>query len=164
MFRYYDVKHTYNLVSDERGHLYCTKYFGDRYQLYRSNDFGESWQHIILPVSSDVYRLYTENDNVLIVTHRKILISTDAGETWRDVEFPMDTPLTMGRDAAGNLLVGSFDGIYKLNNTNGEWQELNNGIHARRIETIQSTPSGSILVLSSGTCFRSTDDGENWSA
>lgn len=163
IFRPYDTMFTWNFVSDKRGHLFCLKYFGQEFQLYRSNDFGESWQHIILPVTEDAYRIYIENDRqVLVVTDKRILASTDAGETWREVAFPIGMPLTVGRDATGNLLAGSFTGIYKYDSTSGEWEELNNGIHARRIEAIEFTSSGSILVLSLGTCFRSTDFGNSW--
>lgn len=160
IFRYYDTRFTWNLVSDKRGHLFCLKYFGLDFQLYKSNDFGESWQHIILPVPGDPYRIYIKNDGRLFVPVGKyILISADAGETWSKLSF---AALTVGWDAAGNLLAGNFNGIYRYDSTSGKWEDINNGIHARRIEAIEFTSSGSILVLSLGTLFRSTDFGNSW--
>lgn len=165
MFRPYETPFTWNLVTDKVGHLFVLRYYGLDFQLYRSSDFGESWQHIALPVGGDVYRIYVENDGrVVVLVGTNILMSMDAGETWNVLSFPIGTVLTVGRDATGNLLAGSFYGIYKRNNFTGEWEELNNGIHARRIEAIEFTSAGSVLVLSLGTCFRSTDDGNSWSS
>lgn len=161
LFRPYDTQFTWNLVCDKKGHLFVLKYFGQDFQLFRSNDFGESWQHIILPVSGDAYRIYVEkNGRLLVPVGKYILISTDAGETWEKLKF---SALTVGRDAAGNLLAGSFEGIFRHDSTNGQWYDINNGVHARRIETIEFTTSGSMLVLSLGNCFRSTDFGNSWS-
>ena len=158
-------------MSDKRGNLFILKFLNERLQLYRSSDFGEIWQHIVLPTSGHAYRVYVENDGNLIVPtssnenlRDKILMSTDAGETWRELPFPVGAPLTVGRDATGKLLAGCFNGIYKYNDTDSDWSELNNGIHARRIDGIESTSTGSILVLSQGTCFRSTDYGSCWTS
>jgi photosystem II stability/assembly factor-like uncharacterized protein len=91
-----------------------------------------------------------------------IYTSTDAGVTWQCIPFPITTLLTVGRDTAGNLLAGSFEGLFRYHSTTGAWEELNNGIHARLIETITFTKSGSLLVLSLENVFRSTNDGTNW--
>jgi photosystem II stability/assembly factor-like uncharacterized protein len=162
-YKPYDTRFTWNLVSDKKGHLFVLKFFGQNFQLYKSSDFGESWQQIILGEWEDAYRIYVEEDGRLFVTtNERILISINAGETWEELAFPIGMPLTVGRDTAENLLAGSFEGLYRLNNISGEWEELNNGIHARRIEAIEFTSTGSILVISLGTCFRSTDFGNSW--
>jgi photosystem II stability/assembly factor-like uncharacterized protein len=163
-FREYETPFTWNLVSDKRGNLFVLRYYGSNFQLYRSNDFGQSWHRILLPVPGDAYDIHVENDGRLIVaadTH--ILMSTDAGENWNDQIFPIDMVLTSGRDASGALLVGCFEGIYRLGKPNGEWEEINRGVHARRIESIKFPTSGTMIVLSLGVLFRSTDDGNNWS-
>jgi len=97
------------------------------------------------------------------VKYFQIVKSTDAGASWSELPGMPDVPLTVGTDAQGNLLGGCFYGVYRYKPASGGWEELNNGIHANRIEAIQFTSQGSILALSLGRCFRSTDDGMNWS-
>jgi len=149
-----------NLVSDRSGHLYGLRNTTGYPHFAISEDFGKTWQDITLPVSEDIYRMYLDNDgSIQIVTSSKILISNDRGKTWSMYPF---FALTVGYDASGNLLAGNFDGIFRFDSTNGEWNAINEGIHARRIETITVTPSGAVLVLSLGTYFRSTDSGNSW--
>jgi len=164
IYRPYETAYTWNLVSDKRGRLFALRYYGLDFELYRSTDFGQTWRRITLPVSGDAYRVYVENDGrVWVCIARNILTSIDGGDTWTVLTFPIGLALTVGRDAEGNLLAGSFYGIYRRNDMNGEWEEINNGIHARRIERIQFTSTGSIFVQSLGSWFRSTDGGNTWS-
>jgi photosystem II stability/assembly factor-like uncharacterized protein len=163
IYRPYDTPFTWNLVSDKLGHLFVLRYYGQDFQLYRSSDFGETWQRIIYPLQEDVWRIYIEDSGrVFITTDNRILTSTDAGESWTQLSFSNGNPGSIGRDKSGNLLVGSSNGIYRYQETDDSWKELNNGIHARRIERIQFTSSGSILVLSLGNWYRSTDGGASW--
>lgn len=159
----YETPFTWNLVSDKRGHLFVLRYYGADFELYRSSDFGETWQRIILPLQEDVWRIYIEdNGRVFVTTDNRVLTSSDAGETWTQLSFSIGNPESIGRDAGGNLLVGSGNGIYRYHEANDTWEELNNGIHARRIERIQFTSAGSILVQSLWNWYRSTDGGASW--
>jgi photosystem II stability/assembly factor-like uncharacterized protein len=162
-YRAYETPFTWNLISDKRGHLFVLRYYGADFELYRSSDFGETWQHIILPLQEDVWRIYIEDDGrVFVTTDNHVLTSTDTGETWTQLSFSNGNPGSIGRDASGNLLVGSSNGIYRYHESNNSWEELNNGIHARRIERIQFTSAGSILVQSLWNWYRSTDGGASW--
>ena len=163
LYRPYDTPFTWNLISDKRGHLFVLRYYGGDFQLYRSSDFGETWQSPVLPLQENVWRVYVEDDGrVFITTDTQVLTSTDAGETWTELSFSNGNPRSIGRDASANLLVGSSNGIYRYHESNDSWEELNDGIHARQIERIQFTSAGSILVLSLENWYRSTDGGANW--
>jgi photosystem II stability/assembly factor-like uncharacterized protein len=162
LFRNYAGNYIRSLVCDENGNLFGIQ--GP--YIYRSSDFGNSWSQLLLPDNKpgeSPYRIYAMEDNHLfVVTYRRILSSSDAGETWNQIIGPYESPLTVGQDVHGNFLAGGFEGIYRRNQMTGEWDELNTGIHAQRIEEIAITSAGSILVLSLGRCFRSTDYGNTW--
>ena len=165
VFRPHETPFTWNLVTDKRGHLFVLRYYGQDFQLFRSDDFGQTWERVILPVQAEPYRVYAEGDGRLFVpTDNGILTSTDSGDSWSVTQFPIGGALTVGHDVRGNLLAGSFYGIYKYTDSTDKWMALNNGIHARRIESITFTQSGAILALSLGTYFRSTDSGVSWSS
>lgn len=53
IYRPYETAYTWNLVSDKRGRLFALRYYGLDFELYRSTDFGESWQRnrLILPTA-----------------------------------------------------------------------------------------------------------------
>lgn len=150
------------IVGDKTGHLFSTR----NNQISVSSDFGDSWNLITLQDSlpfDDVYRIDFTNDNKMFaLTGTSIFVSSDAGTTWKVIPFPIGMPLSVGEDSQGNLLIGSFYGIFRLNQTGGTWESCNNGIHASRIERIQFTSQGSILAFSLGLLFRSTDEGESW--
>ncbi len=162
IFREYGSDFSGTVVSDSHGRLFST--FGAKVAI--SSDFGASWRLIALPDSlsyDNVYRLYIgRDDRLFALTQQCIFVSSDHGETWKDVGFPHGIPLTVGEDQNGRLLVGSFYGIYREDQTTHGWEAINSGIHAMRIERIQFTSAGSILVISLGDCFRSTDDGNSW--
>ncbi len=160
IFNSYDTIPIMILAGDKHGNLYSPN--APQYsQLYRSRDFGKTWEIISLPVNEQKYRIYVEkNGRISLVTYSKILISEDKGESWDVINYKA---LTVGRDASGNLLVGNFYGLHKYNSISEKWTDINNGIHARRIEGTVHTPSGVMLVLSLGEIFKSTDSGVSWS-
>ena len=162
-YRNYAGEFNWNIQSDRNGHLFIIQDF----QVYTSSDFGNTWNLVVLPGTGeedDVYRINIERNNrIFVPTDTRILMSSDLGETWNALAFPNGEALTVGEDAHGDLLAGSFYGLYRLDQASGEWEELDNGIHAQRIETIQFTSAGSILVLSLGRYFRSSDGGSSWS-
>jgi photosystem II stability/assembly factor-like uncharacterized protein len=161
-FRRNDTLYTSALIGDKRGRLFVFSYRDNG--LYRSLDFGITWQRLTLPSSVDVYRINVQSDGeVLAVGSGKVLSSLDGGDTWSQLDFPIESPLTAGRDALGNLLVGSFMGVHKWNGGSGEWEALNTGLYGRRIECIIFTSRGSLLVQSLWNWYRSTNGGTDWS-
>ena len=160
IFKSYDTILTSVLAGDKYGNLYSTT-APEYSQIYRSRDFGKTWEIISLPVNEQKYRIYVEkNGRISLVTYSKILISEDKGESWDVIDYKA---LTVGRDASGNLLAGNFYGLHKYNSISKKWTDINSGIHARRIEGTVHTPSGVILALSLGEIFKSTDSGVSWS-
>jgi photosystem II stability/assembly factor-like uncharacterized protein len=153
-----------NIVVDKLGHLFLIQ----GVQAYESSDFGNTWHQLSLPLwdfPDPLSRIYAEPDNRLFIVteHGRILMSIDAGATWTTLAFPIQDPMTVGEDREGNILVGGFYGIFKYNQGNSTWDEINNGIHALRIEAIQFSSTGTVLVISAGRIYRSTDGGTSWS-
>jgi photosystem II stability/assembly factor-like uncharacterized protein len=100
LFRPNDTPYTWNLVSDKKGHLFVLKYFGGPFLLFRSDDFGESWQRIFLPVSGDPNRIYVRKDGTVFVpVNNWILVTKDGGENWEQILFPSGTVSCVGWDA-----------------------------------------------------------------
>ncbi len=163
LFRHYDTPFTWNLVYDGKGHLFVLKYYGGSFLLFRSNDFGATWENIVLPVSGDPYRIYIKKDGTVYVpVNNWILITDDGGENWKQMYFPDGNVSCVGWDDQSNLLAACSDGMFRYDKISNEWENISNGIHSRRIENILFTKTNTILVCSIQNCFRSSNSGENW--
>lgn len=163
LFRRSGTDFGHYIISDRHGRLFSF----ESSTICISNDFGSTWKLIALPDSLDydyVYRIYAEpDDRLFALTSNSAYVSSDSGETWEPMRGPSTPVLSIGEDLDGNVLAGTFKGIYRQDTGTNRWQEISDGIHSMRIERIQFTARGSILVLSLGECYRSTDAGDHWS-
>jgi len=162
-FRPYDTPFTWNLICDGKGNLFVLKYYGGPFLLFRSDDFGETWQRIFLPVPGDPARIYVKKDgSIYVPVNNWILVTNDGGENWKQIYYPNGNVSCVGWDAHDNLLAACYDGLSRYDAARNVWDDISSGIHSRRIENILFTKENAMLVFSTQNCFRSTDGGESW--
>lgn len=133
---------------------------------YRSSDNGENWTQI-------PYALSNNRPNAMIVFQGKlfsahntsggtILYSTDNGSTWQGVTGAPANTSTNGFVILGNdIFAYASGGVFKSSDGGLNW--ANKG--AAGIDVTMTEHNGVLIVGSTNNgLFRSTDNGETWSA
>lgn len=113
--------------------------------------------------------------NIFLSTLDGIYVSPDSGMRWTPLKNGITTSsalsLVGGADGAGgtSLFAGTIDqGIFRMGNRGSAWESASNGLAAAAVQTLSvSTGFPGQPTLFAGTpggAFRSTDDGQSWSA
>ncbi len=163
----------------------------DGFGLFRSQDFGESWQQIADPIRIPGFQTINEiivdpndaNTVVLAVTsgvhaaeyQHSLFKSIDGGSTWTvlltsDEDIFVD--VTFNPSNFGTMYVGVMaKGVLKSTDGGKSWKDVSNGMRpTSRVELAVSSVDTSVVWASvvgesSGTnsdLYVSTDGGENW--
>ena len=147
-------------------------YFGG---LYRSNDFGNSWQHVTTEFSTrSVFAIAydpTVIGTIYIGTFQGGLYkSVDGGLSWvrKSNGLPVDSIQTIAVSPSDSRLVlaGASDGgIYRSTDYGATWTRTDDGSRDLRGQSIVFDPTrpGTAYVGTVGRgVFRSTDSGATW--
>ncbi len=141
--------------------------------LYISTDDGLSWNRMRdVSFSTDMisdgkgtyYALGSKGPNAL-------LVSKDTGSTWSAFPYYLyPSPPALIFDTTGVLLSAWTSGVYKTDipsreGDSLEWQKLTSEDFTYKVgylNTLFKTPSGSYLIGSEHSLFRSTNNGSTW--
>jgi photosystem II stability/assembly factor-like uncharacterized protein len=139
-----------------QGRLYASVYHAG---IFRSQDTGKTWQQVA-PYTDGVWTMAIRTNGEIIASlwSRGVFHSTDHGGTWSVFADPMLNADVRAVNAAGAVFIESAGTMYRSSHLDTSWIALpvNGGAVA---------VNGSNMVAAKGTaCYRSTDNGEAWSA
>jgi len=140
--------------------------------LYRSRDEGEAWtpQEPTRPIERVMYDLLVRDENSAIAggLHDEVLVTTDAGQTWRPVqvagrEWLPVRGLGMQDDTTVYAAVG---GSY---NAGGIYRSRNFGLSWSRVDSLNFEPRDIVFpdretgyLCGFATILKSVDGGDTW--
>lgn len=95
-------------------------FVGTTYGLFFSDNLGETWQKIALPLpraaSGLVFAMATYDQTVVACTNRYVYCSKDAGVTWEAVKVVEQADIVVATAVNGTFYIGtSGDGMYASN-------------------------------------------------
>jgi len=137
---------------------------GQRAQVLLSGDGGFGWQDRTPDRRPGAFALVAgdpaRRDHVYLGTPSGLLLSGDAGRTWRRV-FTGWVSALVGDRRSGTLTAGG-GGYGVARSQNGVvWVTFAQGLHARGVDSV-AAGGGDALWAASGTLFVSPDDGATW--
>jgi photosystem II stability/assembly factor-like uncharacterized protein len=154
---------------------------GDNGYLASTSDSGVSWRTHTLNTSEDINEIYFRNEkNGYIVAGRKMFVTNDAGETWRDTviyrqaDFKNGTPEFLSirfGDKRRGLVVGSvlnragavIDSLVMRTNDGGEtWQRVIVPSKAELFHLDYNGSSHGWIVGDEGVILSTVDGGDTW--
>lgn len=153
----------YSLACNTNGDIYAGT-LGGGYAFYKSTDNGETWQDLNL--SSFYVRSIGCNSkgHIFISTSSAgILRSTNDGITWEPLNsFPKSNDIRLGINSQDHIFAKGYrDNLYRSTDYGNTWSKL----------FLPNTPlviydiafgSNQTLYITSGTAYKSTDNGDNW--
>lgn len=142
-----------------------------------SRDNGATWQQVELEdriasiTAFAVSPTFAEDQTIVAATMASgILRTNDAGRTWTNVSFGLESleVTALVWEAGAHVLAATTDGIYRSRDAGRAWRriyeadDLNDDLD---IETLLCQSDGSILaVQANGALLRSNDRGKSWSS
>jgi hypothetical protein len=144
--------------------------------LYRTDDWGESWQPVGHDIPGQVItRLLVIPDanagapRLLAVAGGAIWTSDDEGVTWRQRAEGLPTlgvdTVVADRTVPGRLWAGGADRLFRSDNGGTHWQTFGQPLGEQQtpIHGIAAAPGGGPLLLTTDRgLYRSTDSGSTW--
>jgi autotransporter-associated beta strand protein len=147
--------------------------------LYRSITGGQSWTGVTtLPVDplapvgeyANTVVVSPFNVNIVAISGQQTLESTDGGKTW--INFSKDVTgngpeigtHTLSFDAAGDLMIGTDGGIWRLNATNDLWNNLNGNLDTMMVNSLSANPANlnSAFIAAQGSGVAAFSGNEAW--
>ncbi len=154
-------------------------YVGGWSGLYSTDNFGESWENLNLPINSAarVFGILPIGDSLIISTTLGIFVSFDKGKSWECRNNGLQCYIyneydTIALTAASNknrLYAGTSNGVFISSDFGEKWSALNKGIETELINSFYF--KGDTIFAgakieddgSGGGLFISSDAGQNWS-
>ncbi|MBS1902909.1 MAG: T9SS type A sorting domain-containing protein [Bacteroidetes bacterium] len=139
-----------------------------RPNIYRSSDFGATWQPSGSGLSSIGAITVCPNGSVFATANRGVFRSTVSDTNWRWVSaLPLSAwgndYQTLAADSSGRIFIGSIHGVYRSNDNGSSWQLSRSGLLDTNIVALCVTSTGDIVASSySRLLYRSTDHGVTW--
>lgn len=96
-----------------------------------------------------------------------VVLSEDAGKSWRELNTPKRATSVVFADGDPNLLYGCFgkDGVWKSTDKGRTWERRSEGIpdnvNLREVAVSPENPAN-VFVISGGPAFSSADGGKTW--
>ena len=134
--------------------------------LFESTNDGKSWRGGPVLGKQDLVAVDARNDVEVAATRISLLLSEDAGNTWKQSVLP--THLTIRGVAItpdGHILIAAREGAYASSDLGATWRHLLNGVPDKNISSVVYDVSGKRLLATStatGVVFESRNDGESW--
>ncbi len=135
------------------------------YDLFVSNDTGNTWTQLIIPDSSDLSDVYVDRFNILYAySVSRIYRSYDNGATWFLVGIPscyIEDFCVI--DTSYYVVASSTSGIKRTTDGGLSWVPINSGLPSNQFYTLASDNNGNLFAgsLFAGV-FMSVDSGNNW--
>ena len=130
----------YNLVSESYS-------IGGR-KMYRSPDYGQTWEEASVGVPSDVgvNTFLSIGVNTYAGSTNGVYLSTNYGTTWEQTNTGLDLPISISSFAKydSTLIVGTTRGVYSTQNGGAIWRPQNLGF-ADSIAVSSLTSDGTFL-------------------
>ncbi len=156
------------MVQAAPGEIYFSQ---DKY-VYRSPDFGDTWEIDTLPLTIGDYILATnvgQDGEVLITTQsNKCFFTSDHGNQWNmlnsNTGFSILSLIYLPSESV--FMAGTTQGVWKSTDDGTTWTPANQGDLTNLTQVkdlIRLESSGTVLASSYNEIFRSQDAGITWS-
>ena len=140
--------------------------FGGDGGLYTTTDLGATWT----ATTVSAVALLVSGGNIFAGTSGNLVMSTNNGVSWANVESGLATPFSVYQNAlagnGNNIFVGTTRGTYLSTNNGTIWTPVNTGLVTRDSGASSFAFIGSTVFA--GTfdrgVYRSTNNGASWSA
>jgi photosystem II stability/assembly factor-like uncharacterized protein len=138
--------------------------------LLRSKDAGERWTIEEIPPSTGVRAIYSSpqpNGLLLVRTAAGLFASTDCGEHWSELNFPLPASeindIALGANQDAPLLAATQRGLYMSRDGGRTWTFKMKGLPSSTVNTVAfSGKTGEAYAVEYGQLFQSTDGAQNW--
>lgn len=134
--------------------------------LMRTEDGGETWRRIALPVKTELYHLdFSGNSHGWIVGDEGIILHTeDEGMTWRKQNAGIKQPLfhVDFRDDKEGYIVGKQGTILRTSDSGTTWEIVSTLFRDTLLRVDFADDKNGWVVGYGGTVLRSQDKGRSW--
>jgi len=141
---------------------------GDQGLVMLTNNGGQSWQTIDIPVrdfGDQLFNVITAGDKEAWIVGRMgtVFHSVDAGANWKMIHEEEDLAWNaIERASDGKLWVAGEFGRIKFLDENGEWQEVDTGIEESLMDITFADAMNGVAVGLAGTLLTTNDGGATW--
>lgn len=170
---------TWRPVAHPPGSLECaailaggqgtTLFIGGELGLFRSDDFGRSWQAVSLPLDGPCNVLATDPEATVLVAaiDRTIVRSHDGGRNWERLTEVPSHVLSLAVPDQQQVIAGTLSrGCLRWEAQSATWRAWNAGLYGRLPVglLVRPTEGAPKLVIAdySGTIAHSDDGGQTW--
>lgn len=145
-----------------------TVFAGATGKVFRSTDYGQTWQLFNLGVSAKINVIESGPDNVTLYAgteNNGLFRSDDNGATWLQLINPMQglSVISILKNPSGDLYAGTKSGLYKLLPERINWAYCGNGLPGTSAWSIVQNSRGWIFACFTSGVYGSTDRGDTWS-
>ncbi len=130
----------------------------DEAGLYKSNDNGTNWIQVYPRTVSSVI---ISESNLLIGTGFGLLLSTNNGSTWSDVNNGITNIVLSFSKVGEKLFARTWDSVFISTNNGLNWTNVNSDVTNKNGTCIVASGANYFAGTSSGI-YVSTDSGESW--
>lgn len=130
--------------------------------LYVSPADRPAWSFLGLD-DRNVGKVFAFSRDSVVAFSNSLLISTDAGGSWRDIGLGGYEIKALIRTADGSLLAGAnFGGVFRYTGEGILWDQMNAGLGDLRVNALAVARGGDILAGTDGGIFVSSNGGASW--
>ncbi len=135
--------------------------------LYTSVNQGKSWSGGPVLGKQDLVSVQASGNLVVAATRMQVMISNDAGDTWKQVSVAPYVNSIRGVTLASNgqILVAAREGAFRSSDAGATWEHMVNGLPDKNISSVIYDQAGNRLLATStatGVVFESRDAGVTW--
>jgi photosystem II stability/assembly factor-like uncharacterized protein len=136
--------------------------------IYTSTDEGRTWKGGQILGKQDFVTIRTHGDAVLAATGSSVVVSSDAGSSWK-LAAPLPSYVVSIRSAAiasdSQFVIASREGAFRSADGGATWEHIVNGLPAKDITSVSFDGTHKRMLATSdqtGVIFESRDGGHSW--
>jgi len=156
-------------TDKKRGYIVGSVVKGDNVVdslLYRTEDGGDTWQRVSLPVRNELIHLVFRGNSKgwIVGSGGLILATTDDGLTWNKQQTGVSSTLynVDFRDDDNGYAVGEKGTILRTENGGGTWLKTDSGVSGTLLRVDFADSKNGWIVGRGGVILRSGDKGVTW--
>ena len=156
-------------TDKKRGYIVGSVVKGDNVidsLLYRTEDGGDTWQRVSLPVRNELIHLVFRGNSKgwIVGSGGLILATTDDGLTWNKQQTGVSSTLynVDFRDDDNGYAVGEKGTILRTENGGGTWLKTDSGVSGTLLRVDFADSKNGWIVGRGGVILRSGDKGVTW--